>query len=73
MAPKEISSTLVAAMRTPMVPTFTVTLIDGHSFTGFPCGQRNAGTPDETFLFMRPTGNQAIVALSLIRAVARDD
>ena len=73
MAPKEISTMLVLAMRTPMVPTFTVTLIDGRSFSGFPCGQRDPGTPGETFLFMRPTGNQAVVTLSLIRAVTRDD
>jgi hypothetical protein len=69
MTRKEIASTLVRAMQTPMVPTFTVTLRDGRSFDGFPCGQRDPGTDDEAYVFMLRTGNQAVVSLSLIGEV----
>ena len=69
MTPQQIASELVAAMRTPLVPTFRVTLHDGRTIDGFPCGRRAAGTPAEAFVFMLPTGNQAVVSLDLIYAV----
>ena len=70
MTPEQIATTLVSAMRTPLVPTFTVTLRDGRSIEGFPCGQRHAGTPNEAYVFMLDTGNQVVIGLSLIRRVA---
>ena len=72
MTRQQIATTLTTAMRTPIVPTFSVTLRDGRSFVGFPCGQRDAGTAAEAFVFMLRTGNQAVVSLAIIREVVAD-
>ena len=72
MTPEEIADTLTTAMRTPIVPTFSVTLRDGASLLGFPCGRRDAGTAKESFVFMLRTGNHTVVSLSAIRELVVD-
>lgn len=70
MTSEEIAQTLTTAMRTPIVPTFSVILRDGASLVGFPCGRRDAGTAREAFVFMLATGNHVVVSLSVIAGVA---
>ena len=66
MTGEQITAALTTAMRTPMVPTFAVTLRDGRTLSGFPCGRHDAGTPREAFVFMLANGNTAAVRLSII-------
>ena len=70
MTGEQITLALTTAMRTPMVPTFEVTLRDGRTFSGFPCGRHDAGTSREVFVFMLGNGNTAAVNLSVIVDVA---
>ena len=72
MTPEQIADTLTTAMRTPIVPTFSVTLRDGRSLVGFPCGRRDPGTAREAFVFMLGTGNHTVISLSVIREVVVD-
>ena len=69
MTRDQIRAALTTAMRTPIVPTFAVTLRDGRTLSGFPCGQHDAGTSREVFVFMLGNRNTAAVSLSVITHV----